>query len=145
MTIIITDDRNAIDIKKLQSFLKTTIWQAGIGPQTLQRALENSICISAFFNDQQVGFTRAVSDHATFCWLDDVFVDSEFRGQGIADKMLKAVVGHPELSSVSSWFLASSNPVARRVFSRYGFEPLASQRADKLMARPKQYNEDYNC
>ena len=143
MSIRFTFDPSEIDRKKLTNYLKSTTWQAGIGSKTLQRALHNSICISAFSGTEQVGFARVVTDKATFCWVDDVFVDSSFRGQGIAVKMLNEILAHKELSSVASWFLATGNQDARRVFSRVGFLSLAEDRADKMMALPKIQNADY--
>ena len=81
MSIRISDDIESIDREKLTAFLKTTLWQTDIGARTLQRALQNPICISAFEGSEQVGFARVVTDKATFCWIDDVFVDANFRGR----------------------------------------------------------------
>lgn len=143
MSIRISDDIESIDREKLAAFLMTTLWQADIGSRTLQRALQNSICISAFEDSEQVGFARVVTDKATFCWIDDVFVDANFRGRGIATKMLQAILAHRDLRSVASWFLATGNADARSVFSRAGFAELAEDRSARLMARPKVQNADY--
>ena len=143
MSITISYDLKSIDREKLTTFLKSTVWQADIGPKTLQRALQNSICISAFDGSEQVGFARVVTDKATFCWVDDVYVDANFRGRGIAAKMLQAILTHPQLSSVASWFLATGNAGARSVFCRAGFAALAEDRSAKLMALPKVQNADY--
>lgn len=143
MSIRITDDLAAVDREKLAGFLKDAAWQSGIGPETLSRALENSICVSAFSGLEQIGFARAVSDKATFCWIDDVYVDLGFRGKGIAGQLIEAILTHKDLQSVATWFLSSGHPDARKVFSRYGFSPLPEERSIKLMALPKVQNESY--
>lgn len=143
MGIRITDKSSDVDFNKLQSFLKTTIWQSEIGANTLRRTIDNSLCIFAFDKDEQVGFARAVSDKATFCWIDDVFVDPNYHGLGIGGKMIQAILEHPELRSIASWFLTSSNPEGRKVFSCYGFEPIELARAQKLMTLPRVQNEHY--
>lgn len=143
MDLRITDDRSEVDFERLQTFLRDTIWQADVGPKTLKRSLDNSLCFSAFNGLEQIGFARAVTDRATFCWIDDVFVDPNYRGKGVAGGLIETILEHPELVSVATWFLSSSNPEARSVFSRYGFEPLGNERAAKLMALPKVQNEHY--
>ena len=144
MALRITDKISEIDLARVQLFLKGTVWQSGIGPKTLGRALNNSLCISAFDDNLQIGFARAVTDRATSCWIDDVFVDPAHRGQGVAGRMIESIVQHSELRSVASWFLSSSNQEARRVFAKYGFESIGPERAGKLMARAKIHNEQYS-
>ncbi|MES2208277.1 MAG: GNAT family N-acetyltransferase [Pseudomonadota bacterium] len=144
MSIQIIDNGHAeLDLEKIKEFMADSPWQSGIGEETLNRAIQHSICFSAISENKHVGFARVVTDKATFAWIDDVYVDSTFRRQGIAKKLIEAIINHAQLNSVASWFLSSSNPEARRVFNTFGFEPLAEERSKKLMARPKIQNESY--
>jgi hypothetical protein len=80
----ISDRLEDVDFDFVHNFLSQfSHWKKDIGPNTLRRALEHSNCISAFINGAQVGFVRVVSDHATFAWVDDLFVDEKYRGNGI--------------------------------------------------------------
>lgn len=139
----LTSDLSCIDQRRLLEFLRTTVWQSEIGPKTLDRALQNSLCMAAIVDGELVGFARAVTDRATFCWVDDLFVDPKHRGHGIARTMMNAIVNHEELATVATWFLASSNPEARKIFEEFGFETLPEDRASKIMALPRLLNERY--
>ena len=139
MAVITVSDRpEDIDFEFVYRFLsEESVWAEGIGRDTQQRAIENSLCISAFVDTQQVGFARVVTDYATFAWVDDVFVDPDFRGQRVAHELMLAIMQHESLGSVASWWLSSSNPDARALFEKHGFARPDTDRLAKLMARPK--------
>ena len=140
----ISDNRADVDFAFVHGFLAhESIWATDIGAETLKRALDHSLCISAFRDEEQVGFARAVTDFATYAWIDDVFVKESERGAGIARRLLEGIVSHESLAPVASWWLSSSNPHARALFQKIGFEEPPPERAAKLMARPKAQGEAY--
>ncbi|MEM9623534.1 MAG: GNAT family N-acetyltransferase [Pseudomonadota bacterium] len=142
--ITISDSQADIDFEFVYQFLsEQSIWASGVGRTTQRRALDNSLCISAFNNGKQVGFARVVTDYATFAWVDDVFVDEAVRGQGVAHQMISTILNHDKLQSVASCWLSSSNPVARALFAKPGFTRPDEARLDKLMAQPKRQNNSY--
>lgn len=140
----VSDRREDVDFDFVHQFLsEQSIWATGVGRNTLKRALDYSLCFSVFKDDRQIGFARVVTDCATFAWIDDVFVDPDERGAGVPHHLLNAIVDHESLASVASWWLSSSNPVARSLFVKHGFEEPPRERLMKLMARPKQQSESY--
>ncbi len=142
--IQISDQTTDVDFEFVHRFLSgESIWADGIGQQTQRRAIDNSLCISAFEHGKQVGFARAVTDYATFVWIDDVFVDPESRRSGIAKLLIRTIVDHPSLVSVASWWLSSSTPNARSLFEQFGFEVPEKQRIAKWMGRPKVKSDFY--
>ena len=142
--ITVSDKSEDVDFEFVYRFLSgESIWADGIGRETQQRAIDYSLCFSAFHDRQQVGFARAVTDYATFVWIDDVFVDAEMRRSGVAKLLIQTVVDHPSLVSVASWWLSSSTPNARALFEQYGFEVPERQRIAKWMGRPKVKTEFY--
>jgi len=142
--ISVSDRRQDVDFEFVSQFLsQQSVWAQGIGRATQKRALDNSLCLSAFADNQQVGFARVVTDYATYAWIDDVFVDESVRGQGVAHQLLTAILDHSALQSVASWWLSSSNPAARALFEKHGFSRPHDQRLAKLMARPKHQGEHY--
>ncbi len=141
----ISDDLKEMDLAVVHRFLSEEAhWQKGIGPQTLTRALENSLCIGAFLDGKQVGFARVVTDYATFAWIDDVYVDASARKQGVAYQLIQAIIDHPKLDAVAAWWLSSSNPQARRLFEKFGFSQPDQERLDKWMAREKTKSDAYH-
>ena len=142
--IRISDKTSDVDFEIVYGFLSgESNWADGIGRETQQRAIDNSLCISALQGTQQVGFARVVTDYATFAWIDDVFVDPEARRSGVAKRLIQAIVEHPRLGSVASWWLSSSNPSARELFKQYGFDVPEKDRIAKWMGRPKLKTESY--
>ena len=68
----------------------------------------------------QVAYARVATDHATFGWLCDVYVDRDHRGRGLGTRLVEAVVASfgrcisPEFSSTLD---------AHEVYARVGFAP----------------------
>ena len=133
-----------MDFEFVYRFLSEhSIWATGVGRSTQQRALDNSLCISALHEGKQVGFARVVTDFATYAWVDDVFVAESSQGQGISHRLITTILQHDDLKSVASWWLSSSNPVARSLFEKHGFKAPVSERLGKLMALPKHQSDEY--
>lgn len=116
----ISTDPEELDLDMIHAFLSgQAAWSRGMPRPVLERAIENSLCFSAWRDGRQVGFARVVSDYATFAWLCDVFVVPDERGQGHARAMLDAVVSHPQLQGLRRFSLASSS--ARGLYAAFGF------------------------
>ena len=142
--LTLSDKREDVDFEFVHRFLsEQSIWATGIGRSTQKKALDHSLCISAFIEGHQVGFARVVTDFATYAWIDDVFVDESVQGQGISHRLITTILEHSDLKSVASWWLSSSNPVARSLFEKHGFATPDAERLGKLMALPKHQGEDY--
>lgn len=116
----ISTDKEQLDIALIHGFLSQSYWSLGIPLETLQRAIENSICFGAFHESgAQVGFARAVSDKATFAYMADVFVLPEFRGKGISNLIMEAYTNHPELQGLRRHMLATRD--AHGLYRKFGF------------------------
>lgn len=120
----ITTDPAAVDLDTVHGFLTTSYWSPGIDRERVARAVSNSLCASALDADGRlVGFARAVTDYASFAYLADVFVLPEHRGQGLARRLVAALVGHPEMATIRKWMLSTDD--AHGVYAPLGFRPLA--------------------
>lgn len=112
-----------MQIDVVHGFLTNTNWGKGIDVRTVQRSIDNSICIGIFdAANMQVGFARVVSDTATFAYLADVFVLPEHTGKGLARRMLDALFGLEEFQGLRRWMLATAD--AHALYEKYGFRPL---------------------
>ena len=70
-----------------------------------------------------VGFTRAITDHATFAYLCDVYVDRAARGIGLGTWFVGAAVEHVRGLGCRRLMLATAD--AHGLYARFGFSPLA--------------------
>ena len=124
-----TDDPAAIDLPLVASFLSAAYWSPGIPAETVERAIANSLCLSVFHAEEQVGFGRIVTDRATFAYLCDVFVVNDHRGKGLGHWMAELAVGHPAVEGVRVYLLSTKD--AHAIYRTVGFTSLA--RPDRLM------------
>lgn len=127
----LSEDKSRIDVPRVHAWLKATYWAAHTERDTLERAIENSLCVGAYRGGQQVGFARVVTDRATIAWLTDVVVDEAARGQGVARAMVRFLLEHPELQGLRRWGLTTRD--AHGVYETLGFVPL--ERPDYHMER----------
>lgn len=107
----------------IHGFLSRSYWAEGIPSRVVERAIANSICCGAFADGRQVGFARAVTDQATFAYLADIYVLEEHRGQGLAQRMVKTLLGRAELQGLRRMLLITRD--AHGLYAKFGFKPLA--------------------
>jgi GNAT superfamily N-acetyltransferase len=117
----ISFDASHLDFQATSDLLKATYWGSQRTDEINRRAFANSVCVIALIDGRQVGFARVSSDRAIFARISDVIVWPEHRGKGIAKALVQALLDHPELSSVSTWTLNTSD--AHGLYARFGFRP----------------------
>ena len=128
----ISTARAEVDLDVVHGFLSTqAYWCPGIPRAVVERALDHSLCFSAFLDGAQVGFARVVTDRATFAYLAGVFVLPAARRRGVSKAILAAVMAEPALASVRRFLLATSD--AHGLYAAHGFTALA--RPERFMER----------
>ncbi len=121
--IEISTSRSRLDIDLIHNFLsEESYWAQNRTFEQTKKAIENSICFGAYHGERQVGFARVVSDKATFAYLGDVFIVSEYQGRGIGKMLMSAIIEHPELQGLRRWVLATRD--AHGLYEQYGFSGL---------------------
>jgi GNAT superfamily N-acetyltransferase len=120
----ISCDPARLDIDVIHRFLSQSYWSPGIPRSVVERAIANSLCFGVYRNAEQVGFARVITDKATFAYLADVFILSEHQGQGLAQRLLREVVGHPALQGLRRMLLFTRD--AHTLYAKFGFKPLAN-------------------
>ena len=127
---IISDDSSLLDIAAIHKFLSQCYWSKGIPLATLNKAIENSLCFGVYTQKkEQVGFARLITDHATFAYLADVFILSEFRGNGLSKALMTYIKQHKSCQGLRRIVLATAD--AHELYQQYGFTPLNN--ADSFM------------
>lgn len=129
----ISTDPKRLDISVIHDFISNqSYWAQGRSVETVQRALDNSLNFGIYKTDQQVGFGRVVTDYATFAWIADVFVLTEYRGRGLSKWLVEVMLEHPQLQGFRRWVLATKD--AHSLYARFGFIEL--HRPERWMERP---------
>jgi GNAT superfamily N-acetyltransferase len=133
----ITTDPALFDVDRVWRWLRGTDWAAGIPRALVERSIEGALCFAILERTQQVGFARVITDRATFAYVADVFIDEAARGRGLATRLMRAIVAHPELQGLRRWMLATRD--AHGLYAKVGFRPMAHPQWFMEIHRPGLY------
>jgi len=125
-----SDDRARLQRDRIHGWLAGSYWSPGIARAVVDRAIDESHCLGVYRGGEQVAFARMITDHATFAWLADVWVDENVRGQGLGQRMVRWFLDHPDFVGLRRIGLVTRD--AHGVYARQGFQPLV---------RPESYME----
>lgn len=114
----ITDDPASVRIEFVTAALQTTYWAKERSQETIQRSLQNSVVLSVFTEHEQIGLARIIGDWATFAWICDVYIDPQYRGQGLGKWLMQCVLKHP-ICEVKLRLLATKD--AQGLYQQFGF------------------------
>ena len=120
--IIISQDKEKLDLEVIYCFLSTAYWSKDRSKSMIRKTIESSICFGVYRDGKQVGFARVVSDHSVFAYIMDVFILPEYQGRGYGSTLMKYILNDPELKPVQNWLLATSN--AQKLYQKFGFKTL---------------------
>ena len=134
---VLSTDRGRVDVAVVHAFLTTeSYWGRGASLDQLQRAIDNSLPITICAADGSfAAFGRLVTDYAIFAYLRDVFTVPAHRGRGLASWLALEIRNHPQLSSVTSWMLATR--AAPGVYARAGFKPAPHPEYYMMVPKPE--------
>lgn len=124
----ISTDPDRLDFDVIHSFLSQSYWSPGIPKAVVERAAQNSLCFGVYRGAAQVGFSRIISDYATFAYLADVFILPEHRGIGLSKWMMATIKSHPSLQAIRHWVLFTAD--AHGLYAQFGFivSPASAER-----------------
>ena len=131
--IFISTDKGSLDIAAIHDFLvNESYWAANRTIEQTRRAIENSMCFGVYAANEMIGFARVVSDQATFAYIGDVFILSEYRGKGMSKLLMEAILAHEDLQGLRRWILATRD--AHGLYAQFGFTEL--KHPDRWMELP---------
>jgi GNAT superfamily N-acetyltransferase len=120
----ITTDQRLFDFSRIHAFLATeSYWAKNIPLELVRKSAANSLSFGVFFQQQQVGFARVITDYATTAYLADVYIEEGYRGHGLAKWLMEQITGHPELQGLRRWVLLTAD--AHGLYAQYGWKPIA--------------------
>ena len=127
--VLISTDSRLLNVREAYDYLNNHMyWAVNLQLETFQKAVQHSIVVAAYdtsADNQLAGFARVVSDRATFAYLLDVFVLTDYRGQGISKRMMQTLMEHPDLQSLRRSLLVTKD--AHGLYAQFGFEPLKDE------------------
>ena len=119
--LLISTDPARLDLDVVHGYLSgESYWARGVPRDRLERALAHSLCFGLYRGERQIGFARVVTDRATFAYLADVFVLPEHSGKGVAKKLLRTILAHPDLQGLRRFLLATKD--AHGLYAQFGFK-----------------------
>ncbi len=128
---LLSTDRSLLDLQVIHSFLTGSYWARGISAELVQKSISHSLCFGMYDHGAQVGFSRVISDYATYAYLADVFVLPSHRGRGLSKWMMECMMAHPALQGLRRWTLLTRD--AHGLYARFGFVPLKN--SERYMER----------
>lgn len=121
--ITISTDKKQLDVAYIHAFLANeSYWSKNIPLDVVLRAIDGSICFGVYEGTRQIGFARIITDHATFAYLADVFIDPAYRGKGVSKQLMRYIMDHEPLKGLRSIMLATLD--AHGLYEQFGFKPL---------------------
>ena len=121
----ISTDKSLIDFDVVHNYLTNdSYWAKGITADRLKKAIENSICFGVYFEKKQAGFTRVVTDMATFAYICDVFILPDYRRLGLSKWLMQIIRQHPDFQGLRRWSLATLD--AHGLYEQFDFTALSN-------------------
>ncbi len=122
----ISTDQCLLDLKKTHQMIAESYWAKGISQCLFEKSVKNSLCFGLYKDNMQLGFARVVSDYATFAYLGDIFIVSDYRGHGLSKWLMEVVMLHPELQGLRRFCLGTKD--AHGLYEKYGFKSIDNSR-----------------
>jgi GNAT superfamily N-acetyltransferase len=131
MHLEISDDRTRVDVAQLLDLYRTTWWAHDRSHEQIRRALDHSHpVVTAWDGATLVGFARVISDLTYRATIWDVIVRPSHQAHGVGRAIMNAILEHPDLETVTQFFLLTSDKHA--FYERLGFR---SERDMAMMLR----------
>jgi hypothetical protein len=129
---LVSTDPTLLDFDTVFQFLADAKWWTELTPQSLQRALRNSLCFSLKEGDHQIGIARVITDSVTYAYLCDVFITEERRRLGLGSWLIQCVLEHPDIKDLKRVALITHN--AQELYRRldFGFLPDCTRYMERL-------------
>ena len=123
-TLRISTDPALLDRHMIHRYLsEESYWARRVPLTVVERSIQHSLNFGLYDEDRQIGFARVITDRATFAFVRDVFVLSEYRSQGLGTWLMEVLLDHPDLQRLRRVMLATRD--AESLYKRLGFHPLA--------------------
>ena len=114
------DDRARIDRDAVHDYIGgASYWAKGRSRVVMDELIDSAArVVGLYLGDEQVGFSRAVSDRHTTSYLADVYVLDGHRGRGLGVELVRFSVEEGPYAR-TKWFLHTLD--AHELYRKFGF------------------------
>ncbi|MDX9800788.1 MAG: GNAT family N-acetyltransferase [Spirochaetia bacterium] len=112
------DERGKANAEVIHIMLADTYWAKDRSLQTVLDTIERCLCFSLYDQNSQIGFTRVLTDYATYAILLDVVIQERYRGQGLGKWMMECITAHSDLAHLKQVLWTSG---AEGLYHKCGF------------------------
>jgi len=99
-------------------------WEESCSPEQISKLMSNSFYfILAWEDNKIVGLGRVISDSFSDAYIQDVFVDENYRKQGIAGKIVGRLIDYCRENNIH-WIALIAAPGSVGVYENLGFEKM---------------------
>lgn len=122
----VSTDKTKLDIDLIVNFLNNkSYWAKNRNKATIEKSIMNSVYFGVFDQEnRQFDFARVITDFTVFAWILDVFILQEYQGKGLGKFLMKEIISHHDLISISRWGLGTKD--AHGLYQKFGFESLSN-------------------
>lgn len=121
-----------ISPEQLIKLFQQTSWANARSLLDLQQMLDRChFTLGVWDEDQLIGFARVITDDRYRALIDDVVVDSAYRGQGIASAMLDKLL--KRMQHIEA-ILLDCAPELEGFYDRFGFKPKDCSSLERINA-----------
>lgn len=109
------------EAEELKTLFLQTSWAKDRTIESIQKLLKHTKIFVVIRNEdtnQLIGFGRAISDGIYRALLDDVVIDTEYRGKGFGKQIIQELL--KELGEVEQVFL-NTKPALEEFYKQFGF------------------------
>lgn len=140
---VFSDNKELLNIDSIHQYLsEESYWAKGIPLETVKTSIENSLCFGIYKDGLQVGFARWITDKATFAWLCDVYISTEYRGLGLSKKLMSFMIFHHDLQGLRRYQLATLD--AHGLYEQFGFKALQNPERQMGIVIANAYQSEAN-
>jgi N-acetylglutamate synthase-like GNAT family acetyltransferase len=113
-----------MDFKTVTEMLAKAFWSTGMKIDEVKKGASNSaLVMGVFYNHNQIGYARVISDKTRFAYILDVYVHENYRKSGVGQLMINSILKSEDLKDVYQWFLITRD--AHGVYRKCGFKTLS--------------------
>lgn len=127
--ITVSTDTDKLDPVFIHRHLNQTRWARDRSLEEVKTAIQNSLNFGIYYQGQQVGYARLLTDYMFMAYLLDVFIAQEHRGKGFALHLMKSILSNERLQNIKIWRLGTDD--AHGLYEKVGFK--AIEQPGKLM------------
>ncbi len=132
MSYFISTEKSLLNIEKIHSLLRNCFWCKNIPLEYVERFVKYSLCFGIYPQNTRalIGFARVISDFTTYAYVCDLIIDPDHRKKGLATRLIKEILSHPDLQGLKTWSLRTSEE-AQAIYKKLGF--MLAENSDTIL------------